>query len=111
MSKKDNIENKEAVSASRRMNCSADGHQENAERATPEEIAVKALRGCVTYVPNSVIAILELRIARAVREAIELDRKDIAAMLTDGSYCRYVDHAQDLCECDEIKKNILARAL
>ncbi len=37
MNKKDNIQNKDAVSASSPMTCSADGHRENAERERKRE--------------------------------------------------------------------------
>ena len=51
---------------------------------TPEQIAVKVLSGCVTYVPISVIVTLELRTSRAIREAVQAER-DACAKIAEKS--------------------------
>ncbi len=76
MNKKDNIANKEAVFASRRMNCSADGHGENAKRETPEQIAsLIVMKGFIHSSYAQMEKSLLKNIAAAIREAVEVERE------------------------------------
>jgi hypothetical protein len=45
------------------------------------------------------------------KAAILKEREEIIAMLTDGSYCRAVEHSQNMCTCDEIPDDIRARPM
>lgn len=105
-----NLDKKDAVSPSTAMICSTDAPGKNAERITPEQRAILICHK--TEMQKTLVEQHKTLIETAeqqIREAVEIERKEIVAMLTDGNYCRYVDHAQDLCKCDEIKKDIFAR--
>ncbi len=90
MSKKDNIENKVAVSASRPMNCSADEHQENAERETPEQRADKFISKFRADIPFLASREMAEFIAAEIREAIELERAACAKIAETDSVLSWV---------------------
>ncbi len=97
MNKKDNIPNKVAVSASRSMTCSADGHQENAERITPEQRADAIIQ--VVYADTPPPLWFELRdsIAAEIREAVELEREACANIADDAHKDEEYGHAAFRC--------------
>ena len=41
--------------------------------------------------------------------AVEAEREACAALISTGKFCRYVEHAQDYCDCGEMAKAIRAR--
>lgn len=49
--------------------------------------------------------------AEQLEKAVEAEREAIIEMLTNGDYCRYVEHAQDQCSCEDIAADIRARPL
>ncbi len=80
MNKINNDDNKEAVSRSRSMICSADEQQENAERFTPEQRADTVIKKWQTEKTFLIHAHYTADIAAEIQEAVELERAYCASM-------------------------------
>ena len=84
MSKKDKVDYKDAGLSSRSMTCSADAHQENAERETPEQIAgFIVLKAFIHSSDAQMKKSLLKSIAAAIREAVKLEREECAKLADD----------------------------